>query len=328
MPKKEKVPQKRKGIVTASRLNLRPDPSTRKAPIGQLKRGTSVEILQDIKGWYRIKTPRIEGFVHGDFLAIQDNNPASGFLFEREDLRTVPLEPAAAETIQVQSGFSPKQKVAARIWNRQGGLLKILSDIIEVEISAAVAVLCVESSGGGFGPDGRMVIRFENHVFWRQWGKSKEAKFDSHFRFDPEKAWKRHEFRQSATAKWTFFHGKQEQEWRVFTFASGLNKAAAMRSISMGGPQIMGFNHAQIGFESAKEMFHAFQSDVRDQVLGLFDFLKGPGTTSSMITALQRKQFDVFASHYNGPGQAAHYGELIQNYFELFNSLLPLAERT
>ena len=78
------------------------------------------------------------------------------------------------------------------------------------------------------------------------------------------------------------FHGNQNLEWQVFEFARNLNEPAAMRSISMGGPQIMGFNHSRIGYDSAREMFDTFQADIRYHVLGLFDFIKGSGTTSPL----------------------------------------------
>ena len=100
----------------------------------------------------------------------------------------------------------------ARTWNGQGGLISTLSDFTEIDTSAAVAVLCVESRGKGFGSDGRIIIRF--------------------------------------------------------------------------------------------------------------DFIKGSGTTSPMIEALQRNNFEAFASYYNGPGQAAQYGHLIANHFEDFNDLM------
>lgn len=316
MQRKQKI-----GSVTASILNVRPEPSTRKRPVGKLKRGTAVKILQKTNSWYKIQTERIEGFVHGDYVTIQEDNPTAGFLFEQEDLRTISLEPPGAERINIQPGFSYRQKVAARTWNGQGGLLNALSDIIEVDAAAAVAVLCVESRGRGFGPDGRMLIRFENHVFRRQWGKDHTDVFDAHFRFSLEKRWKNHEFREHTTEIWIRFHGNQKQEWRVLELARALNEPAAMRSISMGGPQIMGFNHPRIGYDSVREMFNAFQLDIRYQILGLFDFLKGPGTTSPMIEALQRKKFEIFASCYNGPGQAAQYGDLIEDYFEISNTL-------
>ncbi len=42
-----------------------------------------------------------------------------------------------------------------------------------------------------------------------------------------------------------------------------------------------------------------------------------------MVVALQRKKFEEFTSQYNGPGQAAKYGELIEKHFETFASLRP-----
>jgi hypothetical protein len=311
----------RKGAVTASVLNVRPEPSTRKAPIGTLNRGDAVTILERSNSWYKIQAEHIEGFVHGDYVSIQEDDPAAGFLFERQDLRTITLGPPDSDRITIQSGFSSRQKAVARTWNSHGGLLTALSDIIDVDTAAAVAVLCVESGGRGFNSDGRMIIRFENHVFWRQWGKDHTDMFNDHFRFNPEKTWKNHEFRDHASQPWSRFHGNQNQEWSVLEFARTLNEPAALRSISMGGPQIMGFNHPRIGYDSVREMFDAFQSDIKYQILGLFDFLKGPGTTSPMIEALQRKRFEIFASHYNGQGQAAHYGDLIEGYFEIFNGL-------
>jgi hypothetical protein len=312
---------KRMGSVTASTLNVRPEPSTRKAPIGTLKRGAAVTILERTNSWYKIKAEHIEGFVHGDYVTIQEDNPAAGFLFEQEQLRTMALEPPDAKRIIIQPGFSSRQTAVARTWNSHGGLLTALSDIIDVDTAAAVAVLCVESGGRGFSSDGRMIIRFENHIFWRQWGKGNADMFSEHFRFNPQKTWENHEFREHTTEPWVRFHGNQNQEWRVLEFARVLSEPAALRSISMGGPQIMGFNHPRIGYDSVREMFDAFQSDIKYQILGLFDFLKGPGTTSPMIEALQRKKFEIFASYYNGQGQAAHYGNLIEDYFEIFNAL-------
>jgi hypothetical protein len=311
----------RRGTVTASVLNVRPEPSTRKAPVGTLNRGAAVTIIERTDSWYKIRAEQLEGFVYGDYVTIKEANPAAGFLCEQQDLRAIPLSPPEGEQITIAPGFSPRQKAVARTWNGQGGLLKALSDIIDVDTAAAVAVLCVESRGRGFGPDGRMIIRFENHIFWRQWGKGYADVFDDHFRFNPEKKWRNHEFRDHAGEPWAPFHGNQNQEWRVLEFARALNEAAALRSISMGGPQIMGFNHPRIGYDSVSEMFDAFHSDIKYQILGLFDFLKGPGTTSPMIEALQRRKFEIFASYYNGQGQASRYGNLIEDYFEIVNAL-------
>ncbi|MFQ5932316.1 MAG: N-acetylmuramidase domain-containing protein, partial [Nitrospiraceae bacterium] len=315
MPTNALQAKEKTGLVTASTLNVRPDPSTRRPPVGQLKRGARVTILRGRNGWFQIKAGPIEGYVYGDYVSILDERPDAGFLVEQEGLKTVGLEPPVIDRIDLTPKFSGRQKLVARTWNSQGGLLATLSDIIGVDVATAVAVLCVESSGRAFAPDGWMIIRFENHVFWRQWGKRNTDVFDTHFRFHADKAWTHHQFRDKKGGRWVSFHGSQAHEWRVFEFARALHEPAAMRSISMGGPQIMGFNHARIGYDSVGEMFRAFQAGIRYQILGLFDFLKGSGTSSPMVVALQRKKFEDFASRYNGPGQAAKYGELIENHF-------------
>ena len=323
MPAKKPKKKIKKGKVTASVLNVRPDPSTRRKPVGKLDRGTSVQILESIGNWYKIKSGNTEGYVSGDYVVVHDHSPVVGFLFERDDLRATPLEPPVDERLTMQPGFNSRKKTVVRTWNQQGGLISTLSNFTEIDTGAAVAVLCVESRGKGFGLDGRMIIRFENHVFWRRWGKYNQDLYNSHFRYSAQKAWQKHMFRENPRGRWMPFHGKQDQEWRVFEFARKLNESAAMRSISMGGPQIMGFNHSRIGYDSVQEMFNAFQSDIRYHVLGLFDFIKGSGTTSPMIAALQRNNFETFASYYNGPGQAAQYGHLIADHFEDFNDMRP-----
>ena len=107
----------------------------------------------------------------------------------------------------------------------------------------------------------------------------------------------------------------------MFDFARELSAPAAMRSISMGLPQIMGFNYAAIGYDSVGEMFDNFSNDVRFHILGLFDFIRGAGNTSLMLQALQTQDFEKFASRYNGPGQAAKYGDWIEAKFEIFNQI-------
>ena len=59
----------------------------------------------------------------------------------------------------------------------------------------------------------------------------------------------------SPSDSWRTLHGTgQDAEWAAFEMARRLDETAAMRSISMGASQIMGFNHAAIGYASAREM--------------------------------------------------------------------------
>jgi hypothetical protein len=309
------------GIVTASTLNVRTGPSVQEARIGTLPRATKVEVFEPFGSWYRIRSGDLDGFVHGDFIRLLEDDPVSGALKEHDSLLTVALEPPPSLLLTPADSAASRERLVARTWNQQGGLLAPVSRMVDIEPAAAIAVVCVESGGRAFSSDGRMIIRFENHVFLRQWGTENEAKFRLHFRFNPDRRWTGHEFRTKPNGKWHPFHGNQKLEWEVFLFARSLDPMAAMRSISMGAAQIMGFNFAKVGYDSVAGMFESFQSGLRHQLLGFFDFVKGPGSTSAMLQALQRKSFAGFATLYNGPGQAAEYGERIQQDFESFTRL-------
>ena len=310
------------GKITASVLNFRPEPSTRRPPLGQLKRGDLVKIIGRKGNWYKIQSGGKTGFVYGNFLEIQDDQPVHQYLFEQDTLRNHPLEPSSNKIIEIDSGFSRNEKQVARTWNRFGGLIQKLSDVVDIDPGSALAVLVVESSGRGFSSDGRMIIRFENHKFRKYYGKKHPDTFRSHFKYDEDKRWLGHQFRKSPTGRWKKFHGNQSSEWEAFDFAQQLDAPAARLSISMGLPQIMGFNYAAIGYDSVSEMFDNFSSDVRFHILGLFDFIRGSGNTSRMLQALQTENYEQFASRYNGPGQAAKYGAWIEDRYETFDQII------
>jgi hypothetical protein len=70
-------------------------------------------------------------------------------------------------------------------------------------------------------------------------------------------------------------------------------------------------------------MFDAFGANERNQIIGFFDFVQGPSRDSRRVLALQQGDFTTFASMYNGPGQAARYGSLMQGLFDNFKRLKP-----
>jgi|CXWL01.1.fsa_nt_gi hypothetical protein len=297
-------------IVTASTLNLRPDPSTALPPLAKLPRGSAVEILETLGGWYRVRTDHGDGFVRGDYVMLADPAPTPAFLGQRADLLAIPL---AATPPLATAGLAGPALGAARAWNRHGGLLRPVAAELAMRPSAAVAVLVVESGGNGFGADGRLLIRFENHVFFDQWGAANPKTFARYFQFDATRRWTGHTFRAAANRPFARFHGTQAGEWNAFEVARGQNAPAALRAISMGAPQIMGFNHGRVGYDSAADMFDAFAASAAAQILAMFDFIKGPGATSPQLQALQRDQWEQFASLYNGPGNATAYGDRIRS---------------
>ena len=77
--------------------------------------------------------------------------------------------------VPATAGFLAQQ--VAGIWNRYGGFLLAEANRLAIDPAVALAVLAVESKGDPFGPDGRMTIRFETHIFYHYWGKEHEAAF-------------------------------------------------------------------------------------------------------------------------------------------------------
>jgi hypothetical protein len=94
----------------------------------------------------------------------------------------------------------------------------------------------------------------------------------------------------------------------VFAFGRQIgNDEAVCLSCSFGGPQILGSNHALIGYATAGALFNAFQESERWHVCGFFDFCQG----NRLIAAVVQEDWTAFATKYNGPGQAMSYGEKI-----------------
>ncbi len=222
------------------------------------------------------------------------------------------LEPPAGQKITVTPNLGPTERQIAEAWNRLGGLLAYEAQRLAIDPGVAVAVWTVESGGQAFGPDRRMTIRFENHVFFDKWGKDHPDVFYRHFAFNPNQRWDKHQWRPAPDQPWRDVHaGRQNSEWVVFEFACTLDGAAARLSISMGAPQIMGFNYQVVGYGSVQHMFKAFAASERAQVAGFFKFVSNKGA----VPMLQSSDFEKFAKLYNGASRAAIYeGRLLQAY--------------
>ena len=198
------------------------------------------------------------------------------------------------------------------VYNRIGGLLHRLELLTGLETSAALAVWSVESAGAEFRC-GKPLLRFENHVFFARWGAGNQPRFDAHFEFGGRNAtagkpWEQHRFRSTCESEWRRFHGDQPLEYEAFRLASRLaGREPACLCASFGGPQIMGFNHALAGYDSASAMFDRFARSERWHVLGFFDFCR----CKDLIGTIRQRHWHDFATVYNGPGNADAYAERI-----------------
>ena len=306
----------KKARVVVSSLRLRSGPGINHPIIKNLPLGTTLTILEQADNWLEVRVGSEEGFVYKKYVQLLDSAFSPKFLIEQKHLQRIDLPPT--KKLKSESKSSYQQRLIQRTWNKYGELLEGLSQMLKVDPAVAVAVLCVESSGKGFAGDGRMIIRFENHIFWRYWGKIHPSLFNTHFAFDPHKPWQGHKFRETLQAEWVKFHQKgQAGEWEVFEFARSKHQRFSMYSISMGMPQIMGFNHEGVGYKSVKDMFHSFSNSERNQIIGLFDFIGG--RNSKMSEALRKKDFLAFAKLYNGLGKARIYADRIKTCYELLS---------
>jgi hypothetical protein len=250
--------------------------------------------------------------------------PSQGSLRGRDELKSVPLAPSIDREIgQLPPNATPSAQMMARIWNHYGGLLDKVGTVLNVDPTLAAGVLAVESGGRAFGASGRMTIRFELHVFYNLWGRNNQEQFDRYFKVDPNAPWRgeSHQWRTDPSSEWKPVHAGQQGEWDAFSFARVYcSDTAAKMSISMGAPQIMGFNHARIGYGDVDSMYDAFENDERSQVLGFFDFVR---TDSRLLEAMRSQDLNTFATYYNGTAVADTYAGLMRDAVTKLRYLMP-----
>ena len=302
----------KRGTVLANILNVRERPSLDARILGRLQKGAIVYIVEDILDWYGIEFYGYVAYVAKKYVETQDLPPIGGeqafsqFFSQRKDLFDFPLEPDYKA-----KGSSD----AAKLWNKYGGLVKRLSQELAIDPAVPMAVFLVEAGGRGFDEKKRLIIRFEAHVF-KKFLVNDEL-FNKYFKIA---GFRHQQWYDPDLKQWVKLHdGTQDTEWKVFTFARKLNEEAALKAISMGMAQIMGFNYKLLGYDSVKQMFDKFSSNIRYHILGFFDFVKAQ---ENLLTAMQRKNFYEIAVVYNGPGQAATYAKILRSRYHEFKRLV------
>ena len=316
------IREEKSGIVLARVLNIRSEPNTESSILGLLNKNDIVTILHEYSDWLKILYKGSEAFVYKQYIEISEIpvelNPIVGstrYFYERKDLATVQLKPN--DTIEIPQDYNGA--IAANTWNNFGGLISKISRELQIDIATAVSILCVESSGKGFD-NGKLVIRFENHVLDMFWGRNNPEKFSEYFKYDHKSRRNGHYYRESKNDKWIPCHTSQQTEWKVFELAKSMAPTAALESISMGAPQIMGFNYKLIGYNSPQKMFDNFSKDIRYHLLALFDFCK---YKPERIRYLQLRDFYSFSVQYNGPSAPKAYEQRLLKFFHILKNILP-----
>ena len=283
------------------RAYLRTDPPELKSTGNLIPEGTIVDIMEE-------KTVKAHAYVK---LKQVDSGAVLGWTAKSNlgsDKEADPdLKPEDTADLSKLSGLDLKM---AEIYNLKGKYLKDTAAGLGIDAASVAAVLQVESAGHGFAMDGKMIIRFENHIFHAQWGKDNKATFNKHFKFNADKAWTGHQWRRDESGEWVTCHQSQASEWEVIEFARSLADEAALKSASYGAGQVMGFNHETAGFKNVTEMFNQMSGTLRPQLDGMFGFITNNQTC---MAGLKAKDYVKFASGYNGSGKADEYGASIES---------------
>lgn len=163
------------------------------------------------------------------------------------------------------------------------------ADRLDVPLASIKAVNEVESSGRGFLADGRPVILFERHVFWRQ--------LQAHG-IDPAP---HAALRPSIVNQKRGGYAGGAAEYTRLAAASQIYAPAAQEAASWGAFQIMGYHWEALGFADI-ETFVATQSRSEGDQLATFVafILADP----ALHRALKGRKWAQFARIYNGPAYA------------------------
>lgn len=194
--------------------------------------------------------------------------------------------------------------------NDRAAVIGALAQEYNIDIRLVAAVVAIESGGSGYR-GGRLIIRFEPHVFRNEMLATSARLFTM-----GEPSWDGNKHFHRGRE----FHGDQDAEYAALADAVAAMTEAAYRSVSYGAGQIMGFNHTVAGYDSAQAMAAAFQESEEHQLRAMFRFMDNQRSSEkvnpSRKTALEHLRegnYLMFASIYNGLGQAQHYAGLIKN---------------
>jgi peptidoglycan/xylan/chitin deacetylase (PgdA/CDA1 family) len=244
------------------------------------------------------------------------NAEKEGVRITEAELNTVCLFPTLNPPDPISTeGMRALDSAMAEIYNRYGKYIYEKALEIGVLPASVAAVMYVETSGEGFGEDGRMTIKFEPCTFYEMWGRDHPGEFSQYFVCDRPND----KFRASPGENFGELHGDHLREWTAFDLARTLDEDAAMKSISMGLGQIMGFNYYAIGYSSANEMFNALSNSTRSQLDALFLALSyRDAAGKSCLDPLKAGDYVSFANCYNGEGRDEEYGSKISQAAESY----------
>jgi hypothetical protein len=159
-------------------------------------------------------------------------------------------------------------------------------DVGEDELHAFVDV---ESAGRGFGPEGRPIILYEPHVFYRQLPNDRKG---PNWHLHPDICYPRWGAKP--------YPKTQDARYKQLERAIKIDEAAGLKACSWGLTQILGENYRAAGYDSVQEMVLAFMDDEDAHLEATVKVLQSMGIDDD----LRAHRWAVVAARWNGPGYA------------------------
>lgn len=150
------------------------------------------------------------------------------------------------------------------------------------EVAAIKAVAETESRGDGFLASGEPKILFERHKF---------------FKYTNGKFAKTH---PDLCNKNAGGYGKESEQHKKLARAIALDRNAALMSCSWGKFQVMGFNWEPLGYKSVQDFVNKMYDNEAEHLDSFVRYINSFGLRS----AIQKKNWALFAKLYNGPDYA------------------------
>ncbi len=196
--------------------------------------------------------------------------------------------------------------------------LILFAEANNLELSVVKAVNQVESRGKGFLINGKPVILFEGHVFWRQLNE-RGINPNTLLNSDTEDV---------LYKKWTRKHylgGVKEYtrlEKATSISSSSAVKEAAYSSASWGAFQIMGYHYESLGYTSIDDFVVKMYDHEREHLEAFGRFISiNSFRGKKIISWLREKNWTNFAHAYNGSGYKQNkYDTKLQTAYDKFSS--------
>ena len=181
--------------------------------------------------------------------------------------------------------------------------MSVVCEMLGVGEAEIWAVLTVETRGFGYLVDRHPQILFERHIFSRRTGGKHDARH-------PDISSRRPGGYQGGAG-----------EYERLERAIKLDEEEALKSASWGLPQVMGFNHRVVGFDSVGEMVEAMVESEDHQLEALAQFIMA---NPKCRIGIERHDWGTLAACYNGPNfRLNDYDNRLAAAYEKTRRMLP-----